>query len=279
VEPTGEASSLPQVDPLLDEVRLREPEIEWSFARLMHAGDANAHVEIAGFPRGTVAMRTTKRYRAADGSLAHEVDWVDTGGFQRAFGMVQPLHYADFGGGLVKLLYVGLGLGGTLLIASGLLIWLEGKRRRAPAGARSHRVQVGITAGVLGGLPLSLMALPAIDRLGANGFEHRFEIVAGAFVILLGVCVLHGLVRPPRAALRELLLGTATLACAAVVVDVALVGYHDAFVTHPATAVANASFLLVAAGLAWLVRALPHEALSTASDRRFGTRPPRTSTA
>lgn len=258
VEHSGEEVPFALLAPLLNQARQHDGKVEWSFARLMHWGDANAHVELSGFPSDAISMARIARFRVRDGALVHHVDWQDSP-WHRAFGMVQPLHYADFGGALIKLLYVVFGLAGTLLVASGLLIWLDGRSRRKVHSLGSQRVLAGFTAGVLGGFPLATFALPLADRLWAQGTNARFEFVTATYVGLLVASVLVALVRPPWHTLRGLLMVSASCALGAPILDILLVGWEAAFVTHSPTAITNGAFILVAvlcAGTAYCVIAM-----------------------
>lgn len=58
---------------------------------------------------------------------------------ERVFGVLAPLHFGWFGGEIVKIAYVLLGLGVTLVTASGVSVWLARRRdkgRPAPAWER-----------------------------------------------------------------------------------------------------------------------------------------------
>lgn len=58
---------------------------------------------------------------------------------ERVFGVLAPLHFGWFGGGLVKIAYAILGLGVTIVTASGVSVWLARRRdkgRPAPGWER-----------------------------------------------------------------------------------------------------------------------------------------------
>jgi uncharacterized iron-regulated membrane protein len=260
LEPSGTRAELPKLQPLLERAREEGPPAHWNTLRIMAPHDAAAQVEVAGFPKGTIAMRHSLRFEGrGERNRVHQVDWVHTGPFQRAFGIVQPLHYADFGGGLVKLLYVVLGLCGAFLIGTGLVIWLDARAFRRTSG--TTRWLMHGTAGVLGGLPASLMLLPIVDRVWAASTDEREWICKLAFVGLLGGSLLWSAWRPPRLALRELLGVGAGASIGAVAADAAYHGVQGAFASGPAIAPIQVAFVCTGLFLGIVAWRLPTRVL------------------
>ncbi|MGF1510737.1 MAG: PepSY-associated TM helix domain-containing protein [Myxococcota bacterium] len=264
VERSGEPAEPPELGPLFREAARWDPDVDWQTARLMEWGDRNSHVELAGFPTNTVSMRRSLRFRGHDGAVVHEVDWVAGGPWHRAFGLVQPLHYGSYGGLGIKVLYVLLGVAGALLVATGLVVWLDGRSRRA---GRWHRALAGSSAAVLAGFPLATFMLPLADRMWASHTAQRFELLTNAYVACLGVALLYGLCRPPERALRELLAASAGCALWAVALDILTVGWAKAVVDGGAAAAANFGFAAAGVLLAWVAVKLPPGVLKVPTSR------------
>lgn len=215
VERAGTPSDPVNVQPFLERARREFPHIRWHSMALLAWNDTNAHIELEGEHTDTIAMASSVRYRVSDNALVHRVEWVGEGVWRRAFSFVMPLHFAEYGGLIVKLLYALAGLGGALLAASGLLVWIV--KRDAPRFTR-------IVMGFVGGLPLATFVTPLVDRTLAMQLASRDTLVPSAYVLALAVAIAFAFTRPPERALRELLHGAAAIACTLAVVDIVLTG-------------------------------------------------------
>lgn len=95
---------------------------------VQHWGDMNAQWSLSGSLRGSLSpqneaavVRLSARTAAIDSHESiHEQGWP-----QRIYSTLTPLHYGDFGGWPMKVLYAALGLGGLALVATGLMIWAQ----------------------------------------------------------------------------------------------------------------------------------------------------------
>lgn len=108
---------------------------------LQNWGRADAQAVFAG--RLSTHLASTVQVKV-DGASAQVKSVFDprTRGFWSQFnGLMEPLHFGDFGGLALKWLYFALGMMPAFLSLSGTLIWLDGRRQRRSAEARS-----GLTA-------------------------------------------------------------------------------------------------------------------------------------
>lgn len=95
---------------------------------VQHWGDENARWSLSGSLRGSLSPQNEAavvRLSAKTATLdsvesIHEQGWP-----QRIYSTLTPLHYGDFGGWPMKLLYAALGLSGLGLVATGLMIWAQ----------------------------------------------------------------------------------------------------------------------------------------------------------
>lgn len=260
VEPVGVLQGPPRLAPLIEKASARHPNIEWTSARLMHWRDANAHIELGGERTDAIAMNTAVRYRARDGVQVYEVDWVERGIWHRLFGLIMPLHYGTFGGLALKVLYAVLGIIGSIVVATGLILWLEARRKRRATSISFRRIHA-VTLGLIGGFPLATLALPTIDRLVAQHSTARIDVLITAYVFLLLVSIVVAFQRPSGAALRDSLLASGAFSLATPVSDTMLSGWSAAWTPGPAAA-ANVAFVGVALLCISGARLLPVEALA-----------------
>lgn len=236
-EPRGEGS----VRLVVEKARAAFPEIEFDSVALIAWNDANAHVELDGTPRGTISMGSSVRYRLVDGELVHEVHWVGKGFWRRAFGLVSPLHFANFGGVVVKLVYAVFGIAGAIMVAAGLLIWIA--KRGAGRSAR-------LATGVIGGVPLATFWSVVVDCALTATVIAPGVIVTCCYLGSLVMAVVFAFAPAQEQALGRLLVAAGGCAMALPLIDiVAHVGSGIALTTNCSVAMAGAGLLALSTRL------------------------------
>jgi uncharacterized iron-regulated membrane protein len=120
------------------------------------------------------------------------------------------LHYAHYGGLLLKVLYALLALAGCAVLLTGNLIWLE--RRDEHRAHRGNRLLERLTVGVSGGLVLAVAVYFAANRALPDALARRadweFGVFLGAWALVTGLSLL------PRPVPRRMGAGWCTLAAA-----------------------------------------------------------------
>lgn len=209
------------LDRLLAHNAARAPGFTAQRLTLSHADDAQGSVEIAGLQRGLLSTANFERhrYRLADGTSLGERSAAQRGLWLRAFIAVQPLHFGHYqwlGEGwssLLRGLHLIMGLGASLLCASGLYLWLQ--RRGSTASGRVLvllRLSHGICAGLVAAAGILLLVLQlAPPAMLAGPWPGR------VFVGVWLAAVLAASLLPRRLLLSHWLLGSAGLACLAAV--------------------------------------------------------------
>jgi len=170
------------------------------------------------------------------------------------------LHFAQFHHWTLRWLYFALGLLGCVLIVTGLLFWIESRRKaHAAAGHRGVGIVEGLTVGGTGGMVLATLAFFIANRLlppGATfmGGAH-YELEIWAFFAVWVLSFAHGWIRRGAAWIDQCWLA-AGLCVLAVVLNGATTGDHvlRAWV-HGKLAVAGMDLVLLAGGLAAAVTA------------------------
>jgi uncharacterized iron-regulated membrane protein len=127
--------------------------------------------------------------------------------------MVQ-LHAGWFAAPVLRWLYFVAGLSGTVMIASGLVLWTVKRRAKLPDPARPHfgfrlveRLNIGIIAGATGGIPVYFLA----NRLLPLGLAHRAAWEIHSLFIAWGALFVWSLGRPAKRAWIETLATGAAL--------------------------------------------------------------------
>ena len=118
---------------------------------LEHPNDASSMVQIRrAVDRGMVNDQRTVSFDAATGALLHVQPPYGNG--YKTYAWLTGLHMAQFGGTLVRILYLLLGLVGCGMIFGGLQVWVAKREARGSAGLGLVRT---LNAAVCGGLPLA----------------------------------------------------------------------------------------------------------------------------
>ena len=100
-----------------------------AYLKLSHAGDAHAVVEITGNTSRALGAGSVAINAATGAVLATQLPGHRDAN-HATLAALYALHFADYGGALVRWLYFLLGLGGAFLFYSGNLLWIESRRKR-----------------------------------------------------------------------------------------------------------------------------------------------------
>jgi hypothetical protein len=136
------------------------------------------------------------------------------------------LHAGRFSGPALRWLYFLSGVGGTVMVASGLVLWTVKRRAKLPDPTRPHfgfrlveRLNIGIIAGAPAGIAIYFLA----NRLLPLEMAHRADWEINSLFIAWGALFVWTTTRPAKRAWIE-----ALTACAALY---ALVPIVNAFTT------------------------------------------------
>jgi len=170
-----------------------------------HYGDANATVRVDLHDPGTLSSADTLvLYDGATGAFRSALP-LDASSGRRVFSAVTPLHYGDYAGLVLKAIYALLGLGASLLCASGTLIWLERRSQRhgARADARHRPRLEAAVAGLFAGLPLVMVLALHAGVWDALPPAADYDPLIAAGAAIWAVAIAAGtLVGRPRGVLR-----------------------------------------------------------------------------
>eukprot|EP01030_Chromulinospumella_sphaerica_P013302 gene13302-13079_t len=136
------------LDALYATAQQAAPGLQARYASLQRWGTASASVAFTGSLQGHLLSTARVEANAATGALTRVHDPRTQGFWSQFNGLMEPLHFGDFGGLTLKWLYFVLGMTPAFLSLSGTLIWLDSrqKRRRTAAPAHTARPAVRATA-------------------------------------------------------------------------------------------------------------------------------------
>ncbi|RZK57664.1 MAG: PepSY domain-containing protein [Pedobacter sp.] len=167
---------------------LKDVENKWSHSRISavsikNYGDENMHVILTAKPRANKSFSGTGKivYRVHDKKILSEVSPVKNSSYvDKIKSTIYHLHFGDFGGKPLRIIFFVLGVMGCLVIISGILIWLVARdKNNVPKHKRIFNFwTVNIfMASCLSMLPvtaLTMLSLLFIDKPGQSDIYHIY---------------------------------------------------------------------------------------------------------
>ncbi len=196
--------------------------------RVWHPGDRNAYVEVRRSFANTVTMNADRlTFDGTTGALIHQHRTAPIGGVQR---FLTGLHFIQFDHWALRWLYFAGGLGGWVMIGTGLLFWSGARRARHQRQERiGARLVDALSVGAGVGLIIATLGFFIANRalpLGDTFTSHQRAALEGwAFYLCWMLSLAHALCWPAQAWCRQLQLAAA-MAVGAVVLNALSTGDH-----------------------------------------------------
>lgn len=251
--PAGQPASLASVDAMVREARHRWGDGEVRSLWIDNPGDRAAVVGMGRAPRDRVAYVThTLYFDGASGAVLEEDKASHAMIAQNFF---TGLHLVAFEHWWLRWLYFVMGLASCVMIATGMLLWVDKRaRRHRKVGLAGWRVvDAAGCAGSLGVMVATLAMLIA-NRLIPEGIAHRPQLEAACFFVAWIACGLHAWLRTTAAGRRawgEQCAAIAALALAAPLLNWLTTGDHLLkTVSADHWAVAGTDLVLLTSGFA-----------------------------
>ncbi|MCU0119631.1 PepSY domain-containing protein [Pseudomonas sp. B2M1-30] len=228
-EKANQAAALAPMAPLLGKAREQWSGGEAGWVSVNNPGDANASVVVSrsGSDRvvhdfGSAVTFNGVSGQILDASPQQPLAMAIAGGFY-------GLHMGHFAGPVLRWLYFIVGLAGTAMIGTGLVIWL-GKRqlKHARSGVMPFELRlvevlnIASMAGLVGAVAVFFWA----NRLLPVSLAGRADWEINAFFMAWGLSVVHAVLRPGRKAWIEQLALAAALFAALPVLNGLTTPYH-----------------------------------------------------
>ncbi|MEM1053684.1 MAG: PepSY-associated TM helix domain-containing protein [Pseudomonadota bacterium] len=235
VEPSGEPSPAEiDMDAIIAQVEsnwaLRSPGSvpKADAVGLELANDANAYAMVREvFPSRSVSMN--KNITAISVSDREVLSDVGTGPAKSTYAWLAGAHFIQFDSWALRWLYFAGGLLGSLMIASGLMFWMQARIRKGAVEPRSVRIVRGLAIGSISGIILASGVYLIANRLipvGSSGFgmgRANFEVLF-FYLVWIGTFV-HAAIRG-KFAWREQSLAIVPTAIFAVLLNWVTTGHH-----------------------------------------------------
>lgn len=195
--PSGQAAPLAALGPSIQQAQARWGAQGIDRVVVHHPGDAAARVLVVRGPAGRVThSREFLVFHGGSGALLHASEPV--GAPAAVLGGLYALHLGRFADPVLQGIYFLLGLAGTAMVGTGLVLWTAA---RGPGGTGGAAGGVGrLNVAVVAGLPLASAAYLWANRLLPTHLPLRPEAEIQAFFAAWALALaVAGLLRPARA--------------------------------------------------------------------------------
>ena len=218
ISSTSEWSNEPWESPPIDDLYQQQLQ-KWgtipSQVRITNYGDSGAILEIFGDTAEGLGGRYSISYNLSDQSINYSEPSNTPNAVTEGIGVVGSLHFGNFAGFDLRVIYFLLGIAVCALIVTGNLLWVS-QREGKMSSAKLVFIEcftLGSTAGLAVATAISFLA----ERLLPVSMTNRADMLVNCFVVsLLLVTVYIWFARDRRMALVNLL-GCFSLICFSIV--------------------------------------------------------------
>lgn len=200
-EASGTPAALLPVGPM---VRDAERRFGAPASRLVvrHPGDATSTVAVYSHAAASLNSRgPSVTYSGATGRLVEQS--LEGGAAVSTAGVMLGLHTAQFAAPALRWILFLLGLTGTAMVGTGLLLWTAARRRPHAAPFFGLRLVERLNIATIAGLPVGMASFLLANRLLPAGMEGRGDAEVATMLYAWGALAVVQLLRPARRAWRE----------------------------------------------------------------------------
>lgn len=220
-ERTGRPAPLTDIATVLRDAE-RRLDVRIGYINIVNPGDAAARITLTGSGTSMLSARTPNiAYDGVTGRLLWQTP--PPGGAVETQGVMVGLHAGRFGDYPMRWLYFLCGIAGSLMVASGLVLWTVKRRERLPDPTRppfGFRVVERLNVGFVAGFPIAMTLYLWANRLLPVAMADRAEREIDAMFAGWAALFVFALVRRPARAWVELLTVEAILLIALPLYDI-----------------------------------------------------------
>ncbi|ENO88752.1 PepSY-associated TM helix domain-containing protein [Thauera linaloolentis] len=140
------AAPLPEIAPMLREIERLTPGATVMNLIYQHVGTAGQTVSISTAEPHHLARNENWTFDG-EGRFLAKAGFTDGSIGMRIYGMIQPLHFGTYGGIALKLVYVALGIGMCIVVATGPAMWLARRRGQGRPLPRTEKLWAALVWG------------------------------------------------------------------------------------------------------------------------------------
>ena len=276
-EPSGKRSDILPVEKLVAIAQREVPNMAVTRLHYKHAGDSNGTVRLSGNANAGTLVPRAKVYVSTSTGEVLSVENPDSASVGSTFLRgLYSLHFADFSGYTVKIVYFVLGLAGAFLFYSGNLLWIESRRKRRTNTQPSAtllvaRLNSGVCIGAMAGVSAAFLAARALAEL-----PNSDTLVEATYYGVLFLSVAWSFYRPVAGGTRDLLYLCAVLTAGIPVFDAWFVDmpiWHSIATQHWVLVTVDSIAILCAASFWKMARSVDARAKNGAKNSVWSNQP------
>jgi uncharacterized iron-regulated membrane protein len=209
--PRAAQSAAPMVElgSLMNQVKLRWDRQEITAMEVHNPGDANARVVVK--PQETASIAFPENSLVFDGSSGRLLE--DFHATHHIGGetdhVMKGLHKGLFANWFLRVLFLFMGVGGTAMIGTGLLLWANARRTRLLAANQPLHFGIWLVdrlnVGTVIGMPIAIAAYFWANRVLPASMAARAEWEVHAMYLTMAAMFAYPMLRPPARARIEML--------------------------------------------------------------------------
>lgn len=237
---TGQAAPLTAIAPLLAEGQRRWPEAGVGSISITHPGDAGAIIELRQARGDGLANRgATERllFNGVSGELLDAPPVTEPSAVRAIQNVLSAVHLGRFASPLPRWLLFLSGVLGSLMVASGLVLWVVSRAKDAPSAEtsvassvaaipRGHRLVQVLNIAAVAGLMIAIAAYFWANRLVPVEQAERNLWEIRTFFSVWGLTLIHALLRRHKRAWIEQLVAAGALFAALPLLNALSGGMH-----------------------------------------------------
>ncbi|AZG35372.1 PepSY-associated TM helix domain-containing protein [Shewanella psychromarinicola] len=223
-------------------------------------GDEAAIIQIRGENLSHFSQNDEFFYRVKTGELLNKTDINNYNVFRKGREIIATLHFGDFAGVDVRILYFILSIAICVMIVAGNMLWLDKRSLQQNISARSIRFVRGLSVGGCGGLVLATAVAFLCERIIPASISMRSDVMVYAFVIsLVATMLLAYRVDSKRRYLGQVIFATVAVLILTLLADWLMFSeqiillWHDGF--RAVVGVEVGIFLFIIVGI-WAIKTL-----------------------
>ncbi|WP_308911668.1 PepSY-associated TM helix domain-containing protein [Pseudokordiimonas caeni] len=228
MEATGVAAPLTPLRPVLEDALSYWPDGHLGTAQVSNPGDTAARIMVFRSPGDTVGTRAERLvFDGVSGALLSTPP--ARGAARETESVMVGLHAGRFAGPALRWLYFLSGVGGTIMVGSGLVLWTVKRRQKLEDPDRPHfgfRLVERLNVATVAGLPAAVAGYFIANWLLPLDLEARAEWEIHCLFILWGASLVWAVGRPVKRAWVEVMAAGACLYAAVPLVNALTTSRH-----------------------------------------------------
>ncbi|MEZ9593068.1 PepSY-associated TM helix domain-containing protein [Shewanella sp. 10N.261.52.F9] len=188
-------------------------------------GDESAIIQLRGNDLANFSQKDEFFYRVKTGELLNKTDINNYNVFRKGREIIATLHFGDFAGVDVRILYFILSIAICAMIVIGNMLWLDKRALQKNVSPRSISIVRGLTLGGCGGLIVATALAFLLERILPAGLQSRSDwLVYGFIAGLVTAMIMAYIVDNKQRYLTQLIAASVVILSATLIADGYLFG-------------------------------------------------------